>query len=1060
MNIKNQGPNVDRDLRVIYNLLKNEKAVMAINRKRHDSFLLYGIAAALVGLIAGISIYIFVRNLLINNAQSSLVELARQGAKQVENQLNTQFIILESLSSLDVIKDPTQPWSEKKRIIEAINELKLSNLKRISLADRTGQSNTSDGNSLFIGDRSYFLKALAGERNVSEPLLSRLDGTMIIVFAVPVVYKEKVTGVLYATYSLEKLSEITENIRFGAKGNSFIIDHEGKILAHEDRSLVYNQKNDLAKNPQYTALTSLIEQMMAGQTGAGEYKYQNQIKFLSFAPIANTGWSFVIAAPRSEVFGNFDQVLTLFISLLCLMFLLSSIFFWQTSALHNTLTVNQTILNKAIETAHLVIIGCDHRGKVLSFNEFAEKMEIAEDHVVGHCRIHDLVPKNKQAHIDRLLQLMQTKSFTQAEFPILRHDSKKIHFLWSIIATQRFPGDPEELIFMGIDISERVKSEQLLRANNKKLTQLYRELAASEEELRRRYEELQNTQEKLVQSEERYQLAQEGSNDILWDLNIDEDLLYISPKFYELFGYDSSEPVNTWQRFIGLTHPEDTTAVRESLDRCLSGQTSLFQHELRLRAADGDYRWLSMRGKLTKDRNGNLRMAGSLTEITERKFQDLLIQQLAFTDHLTGLPNRASLNQKLARVVQQATAKGVSGALFYVDIDNFKLINDAYGHSFGDIVLKNISKLLLTTLPNVDVYRFGGDEFVLLIPEVNGGLGAQDLANSIMQIFASPFVIKDRVFHISFSMGITLFPKDGETLEELLKNADTALFRAKEAGKNRWFLFDQAMKDEATEKMEMENSLRSALKNREFFLVFQPQFNPVTGQVVGFEALLRWKSPKYGFVPTDRFIRLAEANGLIIPIGLWVLEQSARFAARLIQEGINGVIISVNLSARQLMQGDFVEQAVQATVKNGVLPSQIGLELTETAVMESYENNLETLRLLKNEGFKLFLDDFGTGYSSLSYLRIFPLDAVKIDKSFVADISDKNHQPLVRSIIDLAHQINLNVVGEGVETPEQLNCLTNWNCDQVQGYLLGRPVEEEEAVKIAKRGKVVIQRSM
>jgi diguanylate cyclase (GGDEF)-like protein/PAS domain S-box-containing protein len=883
---------------------------------------MYGIIATLICLLTGTMIYFLAYQVVVNNVKQSLMEIAEQGAHRVEDRLNGYLNELETISSIDTIKNPAIPWQEKLRIIELIASRKNSNIKRISIADSHGYSQTSDGSKLIISDRVYFQKAITGQHYVSNPLISRIDGSVVIIFAVPIYYQGHIASILYATHSIEALCQITDDIKMSRKGYSFIINEQGQLIAHHNRNLVYfgnNYFSKIKRNPKLKALVALEKQMIAGKIGAGEY-YDGDKKYLGFAPISGTGWSIAITAPKKDIFGRLDQILFYFGLLISLIFLLFSTLYMNNISLQQLLTQEQDFLNNAIDTANIMMIEFDSRGKITWFNQYAEeKLEYTLIEILGHITIYDLVPHEYSDRVTEIIEktAKKKKSSSRSEFPLTKKAGGTIHILWSINSTQHFPKNAERFTLMGVDITDRVAYERKLLESNRELGVLYKELASSEEEFRR----------------------------------------------------------------------------------------------------------------------------------------------LAYYDPLTGLPNRFSLFEQSTTIISNTIVNYSQGALLYLDIDNFKLINDTFGHSIGDLLLIEIGNRLGVMMNNCEVFRLGGDEFVALITNLPNLADLQKVSTKIVTDFSRPFNIQDHVFHISLSMGITLFPDNGQTIEDLLKNADTAMYRAKESGKNQCIFFDRSMNDSIVKRVEMESDLRLALVNQEFFIVYQPQVRAATGLVVGFEALIRWQSPKYGLVSPLKFIKIAEETGLIIPIGIWVLEHSSSFAAKLQKNGLKEFNVSINISTRQILQNDFVERVQDIIAQSGVSPERIGLELTETALMESFETTLKKLQNIKELGFGIHLDDFGTGYSSLNYLRNLPINVIKIDKSFVDDIHHGNQHPLIATIITLAHQVNLQVIAEGVETKEQLAFLIACDCDMIQGFLFSKPVSEDEALGIARKGSLPLTSS-
>ncbi len=553
---------------------------------------------------------------------------------------------------------------------------------------------------------------------------------------------------------------------------------------------------------------------------------------------------------------------------------------------------------------------------------------------------------------------------------------------------------------------------------------------------------LKKAEKALIESEERYRLATEGANDVIWDYDPLSQKIYLSGRWIELLGIGSEPSWCTYQQLLQQIHPNDRSQILRKCRRHIRGETDYFKYECQLATTDSSYKWVFIRGKALYNELGQfVRFAGSFTDISMHKENLNRIEELAYYDAVTGLPNRVQFtNQLEATLANLATDLG--GAIFYIDIDNFKIINDTLGHSYGDRCLQSLSHVLGNlAIPGQFLCRLGGDEFVMLVPNIADPDELSELAQMILACFTAPLVIEENHFYITASIGIATYPADGATVDELLKNADAAMYQSKAQGKNTFTVFDRSISAAIFEKMQLGNSLRRALENNEFELYYQPQFETRSGMIHGFEALIRWNSPQLGLVSPLRFIRLAEELALIVPIGYWVLRNACRFAASLYRN-YSDLHIAINLSYVQLLQTDFVAMVKSIIQTSGVPPHIISLEITESVLMESFDSTVEKLAQLKEFGIHIALDDFGTGYSSLNYLKRLPISVVKIDKSFLEDVRATDEQEIIGLIVQLAHTIGLKVVAEGVETREQLQLLRNYRCDYVQGFLFSRPVPE------------------
>lgn len=443
-------------------------------------------------------------------------------------------------------------------------------------------------------------------------------------------------------------------------------------------------------------------------------------------------------------------------------------------------------------------------------------------------------------------------------------------------------------------------------------------------------------------------------------------------------------------------------------------------------------------------RNSNKRLQN---EMLKRKMDMEKIHNLAYFDSLTGLPNRIYVLNELQEKINKCDNHPCIGNIFFIDIDNFKFINDTHGHTFGDKMLIEIAKRLneLAT-SNLMLSRLGGDEFLILYCNTEGTADAIELAEKILSLFKEAIIIDDISFYITCSIGIAVYPVDGNTVEELLKHADLATYTAKTIGKNKYVLYDKSMLNALEERANLEKRLKDAYKNNEFILYYQPQIDTKSGKIVGIEALIRWNSSSHGLVMPRNFITVAEEMGLINEIGKWVIESSFAFAKELMHKEI---CVSCNVSAVQLKQNSFVNDVIEIFNRYGLKKGSVALEITESCFIEPLSDVYEKLEKLKNHGILIYLDDFGTGYSSLNYMKSLPIDVLKIDKSFIDNtISNGVDRRIVKTIVSLAHEIGLKVIAEGVEETEQLSYLNLCGCNTMQGYLFSKPVPEDKILDL------------
>ncbi|HKI95278.1 MAG TPA: EAL domain-containing protein [Gemmatimonadales bacterium] len=556
--------------------------------------------------------------------------------------------------------------------------------------------------------------------------------------------------------------------------------------------------------------------------------------------------------------------------------------------------------------------------------------------------------------------------------------------------------------------------------------------------------------EALRESEERYALAARGAKDGLWDWDIRSGRIYYSAHWAEALGVRSTDMAPTLDAWLDRVHADDREQLEAELEAHLKGVTPHFTHEHRVRHTDGSWRWMLVRGLAVRGPDGKAyRIAGSQTDITERKEAEDRLLFDAFHDVLTGLANRALFMDRLGHAVSRARRQEQACfAVLFLDLDRFKLINDGLGHGTGDRLLEAIgSRLRRCVRPGDTVARFGGDEFTILLDGISCLQDATHIAERIDEELSEAFVLDGKELFAGASIGIAVGGRGYQRAEDVLRDADIAMYRAKASGRSRYVVFDPSMHHHAVTQLEMETDLRHAVDRRQLRVHYQPIVGAQHGDIRGFEALVRWEHPRLGLIGPSAFIPLAEESGLIVPIGAWVLEESCR-QLRAWQERHGGdppLTVSVNISGRQFVRADLCEQVQQALETTGLPAGCLRLEITESVLMEDVEQAIATLGELRALGVKLHMDDFGTGYSSLSYLQRFPIHTVKIDGSFVERIrEDDQDTEIVRTIIALATHLGLEVVAEGVETPEQQHWLRVLRCGYLQGYLFSKPVSAAE----------------
>jgi diguanylate cyclase (GGDEF)-like protein/PAS domain S-box-containing protein len=547
-----------------------------------------------------------------------------------------------------------------------------------------------------------------------------------------------------------------------------------------------------------------------------------------------------------------------------------------------------------------------------------------------------------------------------------------------------------------------------------------------------------------VHYRERMERVLKGSNDGWWDWDVKNDALYFSPRWWEMLGYTANElPFDTrlWQR---LTHPDDLKHARRVLAEALRGDAQACTVEKRMRHKDGHYLPILTRYTIQRDPDGTpVHVSGTNMDLSERKQTETQIEFLAHHDSLTQLPNRLLLQSHLEHAIRSAQRESSRLALLILDLDRFKNVNESFGHGAGDELLQQVTQRLTARLRGMDtVARLGGDEFAVMLPNIVHPEDAALVANELMNSLNRPWALSNGAeVRIGVSIGISIFPEHGRTTTDLLQHADAAMYQAKQEGRGRFRYFSQNLTRAARERIELEARLHHAIAQDELRVFYQPQVEIASGRIVGAEALVRWLHPQEGLIPPLRFIPLAEATGLIGAIGEWVLRETCAQGKRWIDAGLPPLTLAVNLSPRQFLHGDFSVSVAAILAQTGFPPNRLEMELTEGALMEQAEDVVQLLARLRAIGVRLAIDDFGTGYSSLAYLKRFPLDVLKIDKSFIDELPHQQGNVAIASaIVAMAHSLGFQVLAEGVENNEQLAFLRSRGCDLYQGYLASKPV--------------------
>ncbi len=551
----------------------------------------------------------------------------------------------------------------------------------------------------------------------------------------------------------------------------------------------------------------------------------------------------------------------------------------------------------------------------------------------------------------------------------------------------------------------------------------------------------------LRESEERYALAVRGANDGIWDWDLRTNRVYYSPRWKTMLGYQENEIGHTIEEWLDRVHPEDLEHLKVALQSHIEGTSEQLDIEYRIQHKDDSFRWILCRGLTVRDTSGKAyRLAGSQSDITDRKYAEEKLLHDAFYDLLTGLPNRALFKDHLALAVERAKRKSdYRFAVLFLDLDRFKDVNDSLGHGVGDELLISVARKLENRMRSTDtVARFGGDEFVILIEDIQDDDNALQVAEWIIQELGEAFTIHQRDVFINASIGIVHSSVNYQRADEVLRDADIAMYKAKSKGKGRYEIFTPSMREDILNRTELERDLRRAIDNNELRVYYQTIVSLQTEQVVGVEALVRWQHPIRGLVPPSDFIPLAEETDLIVHIDRWVMRQAC-MQLRSWKDKLpaaSDLSVSVNLSTKHVTRPDLVSYIESVLRESNLRPCDLKLEITESAILENSEVTSQFFDRLRELGVQLQIDDFGTGYSALSYLSNFPINALKIDQSFIRSMTeDDNNTKIVQAILMLSERLDVGVIAEGVETERLFVRLKELGCQYGQGYFISKPLE-------------------
>jgi len=682
----------------------------------------------------------------------------------------------------------------------------------------------------------------------------------------------------------------------------------------------------------------------------------------------------------------------------------------------NLIKEKRSWLRQLLYNPHIGILVTDMERKITFVNEhLCAKTGYIKEEILGlDSRIFHTSDASYEKFFKLVVKLAQEGKPVSIDYQS-RH--KNGHIMWVTISGNLLESK-KEVLWTIIDITDRVEKEKEIKS-----------------------------------LKERMEVALVGNNAGVWEWNLTTKRLFASPEWKKMLGYEDEELSNEITIWTQRVHPDDFKFVMEYLEESIQNREEKLENIHRLQHKEGHWIWILARATVIYEEDGTIRLVGIHTNITNQKnIEDELFNQkkrleyLAHHDVLTNLPNRLLFNNKLRESLEKAQKEEKFLAVLFIDLDHFKEINDSFGHDTGDVVLQIVTKKLLDNLETTDTLaRLGGDEFAIIVENINNETAVAQMTQKIINLFSEPILLDGYPFYISCSIGISLFPEDDEDASNLLKYADTAMYKAKDNGRNCYAFYQEEMTQHALQKVIIETELRTALQEEQLLIYLQPQFNAKEDKLVGMEALVRWEHPRAGFLTPDKFLSVAEISGLIVDIDRYIIKKAIKQLVQWYAKGFKPGVLAMNISVQQLSKNDFVSFIRSVLQEYKCKPEWIELEVTESGLMKNPANAIKILQELSDLGLELAVDDFGTGYSSLSYLKKLPINRLKIDKSFVDDLpEDEEDIAITRAVIALAKSLNLNVIAEGVETHAQKEFLVANGCEKIQGYLYAKPMAMEK----------------
>jgi len=685
-------------------------------------------------------------------------------------------------------------------------------------------------------------------------------------------------------------------------------------------------------------------------------------------------------------------------------------------------------LRQLLDNPHVGILVTDLYRKIVFVNKhLCNKIGYSEEELIGQeARIFHISDESYEHFFELAVGFVQQGKYISIDYPAQHKDGSN---MWVTISGNLLHGE-DEVLWSIVDITDRVEKEKEIKS-----------------------------------LKERMEIALSGYSAGVWEWNLTEETVFASAEWKKMLGFDEDELFGDIYVWIDRVHPDDIGSVLAYVESSIAKRETKLENIHRLQHKNGHWIWILGRATVIYEDNGVIRIVGIHTDITEQKeIENALSQQkqkleyLAHHDILTKLPNRLLFNERLRQALTKAKKSENSLAVFFIDLDHFKEINDSFGHDTGDEILKIVTSKFLEKLnQSHTLARLGGDEFAIIVENIRDKEDTIRLAQSIVDIFKEAILLDGYSFYLSCSIGISLFPQDEDrNVNNLLKYADTAMYKAKENGRNGFAFYKENMTQLALKKVIIETELRNALKEDELLVYYQPQMNAKEERLLGMEALVRWEHPKVGLLTPDKFLSVAELSGLIVEIDRYIIQKAIQEFVGWYKSGLNPGVLALNVSVQQLSKKDFVS-FIETTLQDAACkPEWIELELTENGLMKNPTIAIKILQELSNLGIELAVDDFGTGYSSLAYLKKLPINRLKIDKSFVAELPyDEEDAAITKAVIALAKSLNLNVIAEGVESDIQKEFLIEYGCEKIQGYLYSKPISSQAMNEMLIKNKMI-----